>query len=173
MPIGLPKPVDVDAIPDLVRYAPDHETRVAVALAAYAGLRIAEIAAITTDDLSLNSSPPVLVVRQGKGKRDRVVPVHPALVRVLRDCSPGRLVPLVPATIGRKIKRHLHDAGFIATAHCLRHSFGTNAAQVSNGNMLAVRDLLGHRSVETTQRYTAFAPGLTSPIVNAMYGAAG
>lgn len=169
VPRGLPRPVDPDAIPDLVRYAPDHETRMAVALAAYAGLRVNEIARLTTDDLSLNGNPPILIVRAGKGNKDRVVPLHPFLASLLRDCPPGRICEHTTTTIGRKVTRHLADAGYVATTHCLRHSFGTQAAQVSGGNLLAVMSLMGHQSTETTQRYTAFASSTTFPIVNAMY----
>lgn len=170
VPRGLPRPVDPDAIRDLVRYAPDDETRCAVALAAYAGLRLFEIAAITTDDLSLNSKPPVLVVRQGKGNRDRIVPLHPELVVVLRRCPAGPICGHTTGTIGRKVKAHLSSFGFTATTHALRHTFGTEAARASNGNLLVVRDLLGHSSPETTVRYTAFAAGSTMPTVLQMYG---
>lgn len=169
---GLPKPVDVAAIPWLVRYAPDDETRFAVALAAYAGLRLFELAAITTDDLSMDTNPPVLIVRQGKGAKDRIVPMHPDLVAVLRDAKPGRLCPHSVNTIGRKVTRHLRDAGFLATTHALRHSFGTEAARACNGNLLVVRDLMGHTSPETTVRYTAFASSMTAPVVSMMYPSA-
>ena len=169
VPQGLPRPVDATLIHDLIRFAPDRETQIAVALGAYAGLRCAEIAAITRDDLSPHTNPPVLIVRNGKGSKDRVVPMHPGLVRVLEGCGAGRLTEHTKATIGRKVSEYLRGAGINATLHALRHTFGTEAARVSNGNVLVVRDLMGHASPTTTVRYTALAASQTAATVVEMF----
>lgn len=169
VPQGLPRPVDARLIRTLVMFAPDETTRRAIALAAYAGLRCAEIAAITRDDLSPHSTPPVLMVRQGKGARDRVVPMHPELVRLLDGCRPGRLTEYTKETIGRKVSEYLRASGVDATLHQLRHTFGTEAARASNGNVLVVRDLMGHASPTTTVRYTALAAATTAATVNGMF----
>lgn len=169
VPKGLPHPVDATLIPDLVALAPDRETELAVALAAYAGLRCAEVAALTRDDISLGSSPPVLVVRAGKGGKDRVVPIHPRLASLLRGLPAGPVCGHRSDTIGRKVAAHLRACGVEATMHHLRHTFGTEAGRASNGNVLVVRDLLGHESPETSMRYTALSPTLAAVTVREMY----
>lgn len=170
VPKGLPHPVDPALIPDLIRFAPDRETELAVALAAYAGLRCAEVAALQRDDISLNAAPPVLIVRNGKGAKDRVVPIHPALAVVLRGLHAGKVCPHTEDTIGRKVAKHLRESGVDATMHHLRHTFGTEAGRASGGNVLVVRELLGHESPETSLRYTALAPKLAAATVYDMFG---
>jgi integrase/recombinase XerC len=169
VPKGLPHPIDPALIPDLVRYAPDRETELAVALAAYAGLRCFEVANLRRDDISLHAAPPVLIVRNGKGGKDRVVPIHPALAVVLRGLPAGKVCPHEVDTIGRKVARYLRDAGLDATMHHLRHTFGTEAGRASNGNVLVVRELLGHESPETSLRYTALSPKLAAATVSDMF----
>ena len=169
---GLPRPIDSSLIADLVRFAPDRETQLAVALGAYAGLRCFEVAALTREDLSLDTKPPVVVVRNGKGGRDRVIPCHPYLAEVLRGVGPGRLCQHKTDTIGRKVSRYLRDSGTDATMHQLRHTFGTEAAAVSR-DLLVVSELMGHASPTTTVRYTKLAGFRTADTVATMYGAAG
>jgi integrase/recombinase XerD len=52
------------------------------------------------------------------------------------------------------------------TFHACRHYFATNMLERSNGDLLAVRDLMRHSSVATTQVYTQLASGRTRSLVN-------
>lgn len=167
-PRALPRPIDPMMVPLLVVTAPDTATAHAIALAAYAGLRCAEIANLTRDDLSPNMLPPVLYVRQGKGRKDRVVPMHPRLVELMRNVGAGRVVPFQKQTISRKVGLHLAANGINATLHQLRHTFATEAMRVSR-DIMQVQELLGHEEITTTARYARLAPGLTVGTVDAMY----
>lgn len=169
VPRGLPRPVPADLVALLIAAAPDDDVAYGVALAAYAGLRLAEIASLDRGDLALCSVPPVLIVRHGKGGKDRVVPVHPVLARMLARVRSGPIISVRAASLGVKIAKHLRAQGVNATAHQLRHTFGTEAARASNGNLLVVADMMGHASLSTTATYTKLVGVSTSATVAAMY----
>ena len=142
-----------------------------IVLAGQTGLRISELAALTTGDIVLTAGAHVHTV--GKGRKERRTPLLLATVAVLRAWiaerggAPGD--PLFPASTGRPLSRDaierritLH-AGKAAqacpslrakhvTAHTLRHSCAMNLLQA--GNDIAVIALwLGHEQVSTTSIY--------------------
>ncbi len=148
------------------RPAPDHvlaaaleragdRDRLILLLAAYAGLRRAEIAGLRWADAAGDS-----LRVTGKGGRVRLVPVH-RMLRAELDaaretacgpwCLPGRWDgPITAGTVGRAAAAAL-GGGW--TAHTLRHRFATRAYAGSH-DLLAVQALLGHTNPETTKRYT-------------------
>lgn len=149
VPQGVPHPTPSDVVADALARATDRELLM-VYLAAYAGLRRAEIAGLH----SRNVVGDDLVVT-GKGGRTRVVPLHPALAAGLSGRAgfifPGRDVGhLSPDRVGRILTKLL-GSGW--TAHSLRHRFATRA-YAAERDLLTVQQLLGHSSVATTQRYT-------------------
>ena len=117
----------------------------------------------------LGTTPPVLVVRHGKGGKDRAVPIHPTLAPLLAGLPAGPLIEVRPGTLGHKVARHLRAHGVDATLHKLRHTFGTEAARATNGNLLIVADLMGHSSTLTTQGYVKLVGVSTSAAVGMMY----
>lgn len=168
VPKGLPRPIPIHAVPILIAAAP-MPLRLALALAAYAGLRCAEIAALTTDDIQLHGTP-LLVVRGGKGAKDRVVPLHPELVALLAERrTQGRLVAWTPAHLGKRASAHMRRHGYNCTLHQARHSFGTELARVLDGNVVAVGRLMGRSSPNTTQGYIGWAGGDTADKVVGLY----
>jgi integrase len=170
VPRSLPRPVAGALIPTLIAAAWDDDTRLMLGLAAYAGLRRTEIANLSWDDVDLSSTPAQLVVRNGKGKKDRVVPIHPALVVLMRGRRRvGPVFRLGPAAVAGRIKRHLALCGIEATPHQLRHSFGTELARISGGNLLLVQELMGHEDVSTSRGYVRWS-GEGAEIVKGMYG---
>lgn len=173
IPKTLPRPVAADMIPGLVAAAPTHDLRLMLALAAYAGLRVAEIAALCVEDIDMANG--MLAVRKGKGSRDRLIPLHPVLASLLAGRMPksGRLFHLQPDTIGRKIATYLRDSGVDASAHKLRASFATELAEMARGNIVMVQRLLGHSSPETTMLYVGWGGGEAAVTVASMYQRAG
>ena len=132
----------------------ERRVRVALRLAAEAGLRRTEVSLVHADDLQ----PDLLgwtLIAHGKGGKDRRVPLEDDLAReVAVQADGGWLLPgridghLSGAYVGKLVARALPG---VWTMHTLRHRFGTLAAD--GGDLIAVQRLLGHASVATTQRY--------------------
>ncbi len=169
VPKTLPRPVPAAMVRDLVRHAPTTELQLAVALAAYAGLRIAEITALDGSDIDWAHQ--VLFVRAGKGNKDRAVPMHPMLAQYLRPYAGKsvRLFHIKVDTIGRLVAKYLRDSGVDATAHKLRATFATELAEAARGNVVMVQRLMGHESPTTTMAYVGWGGGEAGGVVAAMY----
>lgn len=131
------------------------QQRIAVMLAAYAGLRCSEIAHLDTDDVHRDRA--VIVVRGGKGGSDSIVPLAPELADVLPLTGPAVMYPNGQA-VGAAIRRLFRRAGIAARPHDLRHTFGTAVAVRCNGNVWTVARLMRHSSISTAQRYVRWVP---------------
>jgi integrase/recombinase XerC len=129
------------------------------------GLRIAEALSLDVRD-----APEAALRVVGKGGKERIVPVLPAVREAVaswlklhpdrRPDSPlfvgargGRLDPAVAQRTLRQFRR-LHGLPEHATPHALRHSFATHLL-AGGADLRSIQDLLGHASLSTTQRYTA------------------
>ncbi|MEN2992062.1 MAG: tyrosine-type recombinase/integrase [Bacteroidia bacterium] len=128
------------------------------------GLRRSEVVALRLDQVHLSRRELHLM---GKGGRWRIVPLYPLLVELLSAYLPLRQVlapnhpyllctdkgrPFYPEAVYRLVRRYLGTH-----PHRLRHSFATHLVQ-NGANVQAVRDLLGHSSLATTQKYLAITP---------------
>lgn len=135
------------------------------------GIRLGEAARADVPDLDLRRR--VLLVRSGKGKKDRVVPVpgraaialdtylaqaRPALVRradaaLFLSRHGGRL-----SLVGLRVivKRHGRAIGVPLTPHALRHTCATHLLR-GGADIRHVQELLGHRCLSTTALYTRVA----------------
>jgi integrase/recombinase XerC len=136
-----------------------------------AGLRVSELVGLDLLDVDLGDG--VAVVR-GKGKKERLVvlgePARKALAiwladrqHVLRANNQESAAVFVNRTgtrlttrsVGRLLGKHLKVAGLDprTTPHTLRHSFATHMLD-AGADIRGVQELLGHRSLATTQIYT-------------------
>jgi site-specific recombinase XerD len=135
-----------------------------------AGLRISEAVRLKVADI--DSARMLIRVEQGKGAKDRYVPLSPRLLEVLRHYW-SRQRPagpwLFPAIKQGKhispetVQQICRDASCLSgldkrvTAHTLRHSFATQLLE--NGeDIRVIQVLLGHSRIETTARYTHVSP---------------
>lgn len=176
VPKCLPRPIPTGDALGALTFGSRHVRRM-VALALYAGLRCHEIAQLQAEDVYLHTDPPLVVVRRGKGAKDRSIPMHPILAGLLADLPssgpvfPGRSGPTIqPQTVSRAIGEHLARCGIDATPHQLRHSFGTELARKSGGNLVLVAEWMGHESATTTMGYVKLALPHGAEIVAGMFG---
>ncbi|MEL6364691.1 MAG: tyrosine recombinase XerC [Pseudomonadota bacterium] len=131
-----------------------------------AGLRISEALALNDGAAPLGET---LRIR-GKGGKDREAPVLPVvsgLIEDYRDARPFAPAPDGPLFIGARggrlgaraaqkaMEKERGRLGLpeTATPHALRHAFATDLL-AAGGDLRAVQELLGHASLEATQRYT-------------------
>jgi len=143
------------------------------------GLRVAEVAGLKVTDV--DSSRMVIRIFQGKGKKDRFVPLSARLLEILRKywlvappsdwLFPGkqRQKPITTRSIIRICTKARRAAKIDkkVTPHTLRHSYATHLLETGT-NVRTIQLLLGHRSLQSTQVYTHVATGdlltTTSPL---------
>lgn len=133
------------------------------------GLRLAEGLNLVPEDI--DSKRMVIRVRQGKGHKDRYVPLAPKLLLELREhyrrtrpttwlfeARPGR--PMSKAPIQKACAPACRKAGLTkrVTPHVMRHSFATHLLEAGT-DLRTVQLLLGHRSLGTTAVYLHVAVG--------------
>jgi integrase/recombinase XerD len=132
------------------------------------GLRVSEVVHLKVDDI--DSARMVIRVRQGKGRKDRLVMLSPVLLEELRRywrwhrptlwLFPGSdaETPLSISAVQRVCQRARRAAGIQkqASPHTLRHSFATHLLEAGT-DLRLIQTVLGHRSVSTTQLYTHVA----------------
>ena len=128
------------------------------------GLRVSECVGLDLADVETD----VIVVRAGKGRKDRVVPLGEKAARAIERWLPARLAlqPVDEALFvnarGRRLTtrsvRRFLDAQAQAASlpkthpHALRHSYATHLLS-SGADLRAIQELLGHASLKTTARY--------------------
>lgn len=132
---------------------------------AYAcGLRLTELLELQVT--AIDSSRMVVIVRQGKGRKDRLVPLSQRLLEELRaywrQARPrpwlfparGSALPLVQASVQRLCQQVVARSGLSKhiTPHTLRHSFATHMLE-AGVDLLTLQHILGHNSLQTTAGY--------------------
>ena len=153
------------------------------------GLRRMEVTRLRYQDLDLARG--VCMIREGKGKKDRVVPIGERAVDwLLRYLAQGRpaLVaepddgvvfltrtgrPLHPNHCSRVIREHIVAAGIRkrGACHLLRHTMAT--AMLEHGaDVRVIQEILGHARLTTTQLYTRVSIRLLKAVHTATHPAA-
>jgi len=130
------------------------------------GLRVSELVNLKIQDIDYISKE--ITVRQGKGRKDRVVPLvgqaHVAVKAYLkvREADPEydnvfiarNGTSMDVRTVRYRIHKYYLEAGIKkkASVHTLRHTFATH--QIHNGLKLnELKEVLGHKKMETTYKY--------------------
>lgn len=161
LPRLLPRPIQDDDLLIALDAATGHPRMSAwLHLAAFAGLRVGEISGLDVGDVQFSAR---MVRVLGKGRKERVIPLHEEAVVALRRCRVPSRGPLFTRPDGtpwsaQKVSHYgnqfLHGLGLPETMHQLRHWFGTKAYEASGGDLRVVQELMGHSSPVTTAGYT-------------------
>lgn len=134
------------------------------------GVRVGELVALSGSDLHLASATARV---RGKGRVEREVPLTDAAVESLRAylelrrASGAPLAPdgpvflnarggrLTDRSVRRVLDRRIGEAAILrkVSPHTLRHTFATHLL-AGGADLRAIQELLGHKSLSTTQKYT-------------------
>jgi len=129
------------------------------------GLRRGELLNLKPNDV--DSKRGLLLIRQAKGKKDRIVPISDKTIEMLRDYYKAHR-PIVWLFEGQTPEEQYSEQSLQSvfklavskakirkkpTLHWLRHSYATHLLE-SGTDLRFIQELLGHRSSKTTEIYT-------------------
>ncbi|PIR47662.1 integrase [Candidatus Uhrbacteria bacterium CG10_big_fil_rev_8_21_14_0_10_50_16] len=177
-PTRLPVTISHDNIEKMLASLQNNKHKVMIALAYGAGLRVSELTNLRAG--SVDFSRGVLLVFQGKGRKDRITLLPKSLIPALASFTAGKAEDdyLFESQRGGRLSSRTLQIVFehacqqvnitpSATFHSLRHSFATHLLE--NGTDIRhIQHLLGHTNIRTTQRYThvatTFLQSIASPL---------
>jgi site-specific recombinase XerD len=163
-PKKLPSVLSPQEVACLLEAAPPPRDRLLLQVAYGCGLRLSELTHLRLTDI--DSARMVIHVRQGKGRKDRLVPLSVRLLQELRAywrvCRPRAWLfpghkpdrPITGSNIQRRFGRLVRQVGLTkrCSMHTLRHSYATHLLE-AGVDLLTLKALLGHTSLQTTARY--------------------
>jgi integrase/recombinase XerD len=134
------------------------------------GMRRSELANLEAGDIHGD----FLIVRGGKGQKDRTIPLVPSLAKDLNRFTAGmaptqKVFGLKAASIGNKIQLFAKKAGVQIHTHTLRHKFATDLID-RGANPRAVQQLMGHENLATTDVYVGMRDSALRDAVNLLEG---
>jgi integrase/recombinase XerD len=178
-PRTLPAVLSRDEVVRLFAALPEGRERTLLRTTYACGLRAGEVVCLRVADL--DSRRMVLLVRQGKGQKDRQVPLSPVLLEELRAywrryrptdwlfAGRGTSGHVHIGAVQRRFARLVRRLGFRkrVSLHTLRHSYATHLLE-AGVDVVTLQRLLGHRDLQTTARYlhvsTQHLQRLASPL---------
>jgi integrase/recombinase XerD len=129
------------------------------------GLRCSEL--LHLKPLDIQSDRNIIVIKQAKGKKDRITPLSPKVLALIREYykyykpkvylfegqQPGTMYD--DRSLQQVLKQALYKAKINkpVTLHWLRHSYATHLLE-SGTNLRYIQEILGHKSSRTTEIYT-------------------
>jgi len=140
----------------------DHLDRACFYLLAHGGLRLSELCDLRLGDLDLAGQR--VAVREGKGKRDRIVPLSAATVTALHDYLTVRGTAqtdhllifrqraIRPGLVQARLRGYGKAVDVKVSPHRLRHTLATRLLNVGM-DVVSIQRLLGHEKLETTMIY--------------------
>src|ERR1035437_5460770 len=168
----LPVVLSQDEVGTILKLVKRPLYRMALTIIYACGLRISEGGRLTTSDIDGKRN--LLRVRDGKGGKDRYVPLHKSAQELLRVhyrkfgegsefLYPNKESHIRIDTLQVAFRQALRVSGVNkpATVHTLRHSYATYLLE--NGeNLSTIKDILGHSSIVTTNIYTHLTEKITT-----------
>jgi len=173
---SLPKPISINQVRALLEQPGKHTSPEArrdeamLQLLYASGMRVSELMSLDLDNVNLVDGD---VRCFGKGKKERLIPIHPQAIKIIDEYITKARPQLARSSeekalfLNRRgerltrqgfwqiLKQYAKAAGITTpvTPHTLRHSFATH--MLSGGaDLRAVQELLGHANISTTQIYT-------------------
>lgn len=148
---------DRDEVNYLIDRVANHEHQMLLRFLWMSGVRVTEAVSLRKQDIDLPNA--VMRVRWLKSRKyqERVVPIHPRLVDLLRLYTAtmkaeDRVFPITRQRAWQITKKHLGGK-----THKLRHSFAVNWLR-SGCDLTTLHRILGHSKIQTTMEYTKIVP---------------
>jgi integrase/recombinase XerD len=129
------------------------------------GLRRSEL--LNLKPIDIDSKRNIVIIKQSKGKKDRITPLSPKILELLRsyykEYAPKKYLfegqekntPYSARSLEEVLKKSIKLASIKkpVTLHWLRHSYATHLLE-SGTDLRYIQELLGHNSSKTTEIYT-------------------
>jgi integrase/recombinase XerD len=153
----LPVAVSTDEFVKLIENTEHEHHKIAFLLGFGSGLRISEVVNLEKRDINMGEKK--ILIRQGKGSKDRVVPLP-------KGFKPRHLkhipLPIGVRAIQKAFKEASRASGLLEIKpdvhfHSLRHGFGSQLAK-KNTPVHHIRTLMGHSNISTTNIYLELNP---------------
>jgi site-specific recombinase XerD len=160
--LDIPSPTEVAAVLTELE-SPVYRTLLFCAYGA--GLRVSEACNLCVGDI--DSKRMVIIVRHGKGGRDRYAVLSPVLLEALRSYYrqvrppqpylfqgkfPGKPVPVEGVQTALRMALQRSGVSKRITPHTLRHAFATHSLEAGT-DLRVIQTLLGHANIHSTVRY--------------------
>lgn len=161
----LPNVLSKEEVKQLLEASTNMKHRVILSLIYSCGLRCGEV--LKLRPVHIDSQRNVIFIQQAKGRKDRIVPLSPRILELLREYyryykpkvylfegqRPGE--PYSDRSLQSVLKQSLAKTNIQkpVTLHWLRHSYATHLLE-SGTDLRYIQELLGHNSSKTTEIYT-------------------
>ena len=176
-PRKLPQVLSVNEVRNLLQWVKPDKTQILLTTIYAAGLRLSEARQLKISDV--DSERMLLRVEQGKGAKDRYVPLSARLLPQLREyyrrhrpqlwLFPGSdpQQPLSQRVVQRSCREAQRLSGLAkpTTPHTLRHCYATHLLE-AGVDLLTIQRLLGHKHLSTTLRYLHLCPQRVSKTIS-------
>ncbi len=181
VPKKIPNHLTVDDCVKLIE-SPDLSTplgirdRAILELLYACGIRVSELTGLNWEDIDFKEN---MILVRGKGRKERIVPFGQHCLAALEAYRQKRQTDnalgwnlalpvflnhlgtrLTTRSVGRLVEKHVRSSGLgqRISPHCIRHSFATHMLN-SGADLRSIQELLGHKSLSATQRYTHITIG--------------
>jgi len=175
-PFQLPKVISEEEVSMIINACKNIKHKSMISLIYSAGLRRGELLNLKMEDI--DSKRMMILIKNGKGAKDRMVPLSPLILDMLRKYYEmyKPVMYLFEGQFGGKyseraielvIKKAVLDAGIQKNInlHMLRHSYATHLLEAGT-NLRYIQELLGHQSLKTTQIYTHVSSLALSKVIS-------
>ncbi len=161
----LPNVLSKEEVKEILGVTQNMKHRTMLSLIYACGLRCGELLALKP--MHIDSHRKILIIKQAKGKKDRIAPLSIKSIQMLREYytayKPKEYLfegqhagqPYDNRSLQKVLKQSLLKAQINkpVTLHWLRHSYATHLLEAGT-NLRYIQEILGHSSPKTTQIYT-------------------
>ena len=155
----LPQVIDKNFVLEKINNITNLKHKAIISLAFSTGLRVSEVVNLKIEDI--DSKRGIINIRQAKGNKDRIVPLSPTILTLLREYYKeykpntylfnGQLSLQYTASSCNKLVKHYLGEEY--HFHCLRHGCFTSLLEAGT-DLRVIQKIAGHSSSKTTEIYT-------------------